>query len=171
MIVQNIKTFYQKFPKIINLSLLGIVSVIVLSNVISLMTAKTFYYIDKDSGRLIEERKHIKNIKPHSSIQNLLREYLDGSLQYRGHLPFNHVTQLLNVNHNAKKELLVLNWDVYFATAMASSHFDEDIYFLLKTIHANTSVEKVYFLMNGNQTPIYWRQRDLSKGISLENFK
>ncbi|MGL4388328.1 MAG: GerMN domain-containing protein [Brevinema sp.] len=160
--------FFQQYRKIIYLSLSSFFALLILFSAIISLSYKKVYYLDKDNRKLIVERKLIKNIKPYTKIQNLLRKYLDGSIEYRARLPFMGVTQLININHDQNTRTLVLNWDSYFTVVMEDEYFDMDVYYLLKTIKKNTNINKVYFLIKSHQIPIFWKASNLSSGILLK---
>ncbi|MGL4563352.1 MAG: hypothetical protein ACRCVW_05815 [Brevinema sp.] len=169
---QKLLHVYQQYRKYIHMIFLLVALLLVFSIVsfFSLLT-KTFYYINKDNQTPITEYRKVARIKEYSNIENILRTYLNGSLDYKGYIPFMNLSHLISVSYDLKKKVLVLNWDTYFLSIINNKYFDSDIYYLLKTIKKNTHFHKVYFLVNNHTVDIAWRHYNLSSGIVLKEIE
>lgn len=158
----------KKYQKEFKYLLFFIIIVLCISYFFIFMLSKTFYYMDKDTFKQISEQRYIIKGKQETFLQALLRTYLDGSNTYIGKIPFMHDSSLLSISHDRNKKILVLNWDPNFVKVSEQPLFEKDITYLLKTIKKNTTIQKVYFVINNNVLSIPWKNQDLSSGILIK---
>ena len=134
------------------------------------LNSDVFYYADKDKSTEFTETQRIKKVSNESSLQASISQYLKGSYNYKGKIPFIPFTQIIDISHNAAEGIVILNWNSYFYKALESPTIEQDIKLLLKTMAKNYPVETVYFFVEGvNLNNVFWMDLNLGQGLDLKN--
>lgn len=131
-------------------------------------TSNKFVYIDRNRDLVYTESRHIPILFLEKKLVYLVRNYLAGSLDYKGRVPFSEKSVLKHISYNKHTKDLVLDWDMFFYKHMLDSQGQSDMEVFLETIKLNTDVKMIYFLIEGKQIPIFYNNLSLSEGYKIK---
>ncbi|SFB68063.1 hypothetical protein SAMN02745150_00139 [Brevinema andersonii] len=168
-IAAKLKFLLYRFKKESFFVFIGFVLFTVIRLVFIVAATNTFYYQNKNNSKFLHERRRIKPLQFESPLQALVRLYISGGLNYDAKIPFSSESQILGIYHDSQMKNLVLDWNSFFVRDLQNDNIDTDMKLLFKTLKENTSVEMVYFLVEGGLNGLYWNDMLLDKGINLKN--
>lgn len=168
-LLAKLKFLLYRFKKELFFVFIGFVLFTVVRLGFIFATTDIFYYQNKNNRKFLHERRRIKPLQFESPLQALVRLYISGGLNYNAKIPFSAESQILGIYHDSQMKNLVLDWNGFFVRDLQNDDIDTDMNLLFKTLKENTSVEMVYFLVEGGLNELYWNDMLLDKGISLKN--